>query len=118
MPGGLGLSADTEARQPPRRRCGGEHGGGGGGRETRGHCWPHPALLLGSGLAPGSPSLVCRYAPPQVGVTSWGFGCAEGTPGVYSDVAAGLGWIRGAMAHLLREEAAGRIPRLPVSHPA
>jgi len=32
-----------------------------------------------------------RYA--QVGVTSWGFGCGEGTPGVYSRVSHYIDWI-------------------------
>lgn len=39
------------------------------------------------------PGRLTHCHPLQVGVTSWGEGCAAGFPGVYSDVAYARGWI-------------------------
>ncbi|KAL4440074.1 hypothetical protein ABPG75_003075 [Micractinium tetrahymenae] len=49
----------------------------------------------------------------QIGITSWGKGCAEKDPGVYSSVAWAAGWIRQGTDYLLREADSGRIPGVP-----
>ncbi|KAL4440057.1 hypothetical protein ABPG75_003058 [Micractinium tetrahymenae] len=46
----------------------------------------------------------------QVGVVSWGFGCAAETPGVYGDLAWASGWIQQGIKYLISEADAGRIP--------
>lgn len=49
----------------------------------------------------------------QVGITSWGNGCAARDPGVYSSVAWAAGWIPQGIDYLLREADSGRIPGVP-----
>lgn len=58
---------------------------------------PAPHLPQGDSGGPVIKPGLTAAQDVSIGITSWGRGCAADTPGVYSDVAAAVPWIRQAM---------------------